>query len=416
MTVTRFSTRQRLITAALELFARQGVTETTTRQIADLAAVNEVTLFRQFGNKHGLLLAVLAEAQALFDWHQPLNQLEVDSSLEQALKNYASRCLQGLEQVPKFLSSLLGEAGQYPVESRQVLGRYLTQANCHVAQTIEVIVQRDQLHSELPAEKLASLLSSIVLGYAVIELTSESHKLWQNRDDFLETLVKLFVQQLVDKPQAEQAVQLSQQRVSLPKVADLPAQLVQTILQQAKKRGLRDYGLAYTLFATGLGPAEIANLERAQQICDEQQHLIQITQGNNRQVTVSRWIMGKRYGTHSHNPLTRWIKSRKDTQTAMFLNDAGNPISQSEIYQDWQAWTKGLLTPEGQPPAIAQVQQTWRVEMLVKGISLPTLSILTDQTVANLEPYAIRAKQKVALEQAMQLDQPFANSEKRNRA
>jgi len=37
------------------LFAAQGMTETTTREIAELAEVNEVTLFRHFGNKHNLL-------------------------------------------------------------------------------------------------------------------------------------------------------------------------------------------------------------------------------------------------------------------------------------------------------------------------------------------------------------------------
>ncbi|HEY9882666.1 MAG TPA: helix-turn-helix domain-containing protein, partial [Thermosynechococcaceae cyanobacterium] len=62
MPAQRNPTRQRLIHAALELFAVQGVTDTTTRQIAELAEVNEVTLFRHFGNKHGLLLAVIEDA------------------------------------------------------------------------------------------------------------------------------------------------------------------------------------------------------------------------------------------------------------------------------------------------------------------------------------------------------------------
>ena len=62
MSRTRTSSRARLINAALELFTSQGVTETTTRQIAELAQVNEVTLFRQFGNKQGLLLAVIEDS------------------------------------------------------------------------------------------------------------------------------------------------------------------------------------------------------------------------------------------------------------------------------------------------------------------------------------------------------------------
>ena len=61
MSVSRIPTRQRIVNTSLELFASKGITETTTRQIADFAQVNEVTLFRHFGNKHGLLLAVLQE-------------------------------------------------------------------------------------------------------------------------------------------------------------------------------------------------------------------------------------------------------------------------------------------------------------------------------------------------------------------
>ena len=48
MSVSRIPTRQRIVNTALELFASKGITETTTRQIADFAQVNEVTLFRHF--------------------------------------------------------------------------------------------------------------------------------------------------------------------------------------------------------------------------------------------------------------------------------------------------------------------------------------------------------------------------------
>ena len=53
--------RQKLIDAALELFVSQGIANTATRQIANLASVNEATLFRNFGNKYRLLQAVIEE-------------------------------------------------------------------------------------------------------------------------------------------------------------------------------------------------------------------------------------------------------------------------------------------------------------------------------------------------------------------
>jgi len=52
-------TRQRIIAAAMRLFGRQGYSQTATRAIAAEAGVNEVTLFRHFGSKKGLLGACI---------------------------------------------------------------------------------------------------------------------------------------------------------------------------------------------------------------------------------------------------------------------------------------------------------------------------------------------------------------------
>lgn len=51
-------TRDRIIAAARDVIARKGKRGATTREIADLAGVNEATLFRHFGNKESLIVAV----------------------------------------------------------------------------------------------------------------------------------------------------------------------------------------------------------------------------------------------------------------------------------------------------------------------------------------------------------------------
>ena len=47
--------RERIIDAAARLFGEHGVAGTTTRRIAEVAGVNEVTIFRLFGSKAALL-------------------------------------------------------------------------------------------------------------------------------------------------------------------------------------------------------------------------------------------------------------------------------------------------------------------------------------------------------------------------
>jgi AcrR family transcriptional regulator len=79
----RGATSERLIQAALEMFSRRGM-GATTREIAEEAGVNEVTLFRLFETKERLLAAVVqevvrAESEALdrvdfvdFDIHRDI--------------------------------------------------------------------------------------------------------------------------------------------------------------------------------------------------------------------------------------------------------------------------------------------------------------------------------------------------------
>ncbi|MBW4637920.1 MAG: TetR family transcriptional regulator [Gloeocapsa sp. UFS-A4-WI-NPMV-4B04] len=407
------STRQRLMNAALELFATQGVGETTTKQIAELAQVNEVTLFRHFGNKHGLLLAVISDSAVFKDLGESLlKQANETESIYQALKEYAGDRLQALEQVPELVLSVVGEARQYPIENRIALGQGLTQANSYVAEYLATVMEREQLHSNLSAEKLASLLNSLLLGYAVVQFTSEFHQLWHDRDEFLENLLELFLGKAISGDSRNLSIQRESTNessltepefISTNKVADLPANLVHLILQRAKKQGLRDYALMYVLFGAGLSVEEIVNLERIHQISEPHQHLLQI-KGTVRQVPVNQWIMGKQYGSYTRNPLTQWLKSRKDDQPALFLNDAGMPILEEEIHLRWQVLTEELLTPQGQPPTTQQAQQTWCVEMLSKGMELENLSILTGWSLTKLQPYARRAREKLALEQAIRLD------------
>src|SRR5215471_18546020 len=55
--VRREETRQRLIEAAMRLFAEHGYADTTTAQIAEAAGVTERTFFRHFPSKADLVLA-----------------------------------------------------------------------------------------------------------------------------------------------------------------------------------------------------------------------------------------------------------------------------------------------------------------------------------------------------------------------
>ncbi|MCC5623176.1 TetR/AcrR family transcriptional regulator, partial [Nostoc sp. CHAB 5715] len=113
-------THARLIEAATQVFATAGLTGATTREIARVAAVNEVTLFRHFQTKEQLLAAVITEAIALQtealtdhgDWTQ---DLYID------LKNYARLCNQMIEEHKDLIRTFIGEAKRHPQAARLIL-------------------------------------------------------------------------------------------------------------------------------------------------------------------------------------------------------------------------------------------------------------------------------------------------------
>jgi AcrR family transcriptional regulator len=403
MPSSRNLTRQKIIQATIELFASQGVSETTTKQIAERAQVNEVTLFRQFGNKHGLLLAVIEDADVFAQLGRNLaTELPPASSLAEMLRAYANTCLQALEQTPAIIRSLVGESGQYSIENRQGLGRSFDRANRRVAKYLKTNIGESQSDLELPIEQLTSLLHTLLFGYATIELTSEFHGLWRDRSDFLDRVVALFVAGAV----AENSHQLTSTTIPGNRLIqqDLPETIVHQMLQQAKKHSLQTYALVYVLFGAGLSANEIVLLTRSNHLSSSDRQLLQITHGSVRQVPVNQWILGKRYGSYLKNPLTQWLKSRKDTNPALFIGMDGAALTEADLRQLWQQSSGELLAPTGAPPTLAQAQATWCVEMLMRGLTLEAMQVLTGWETSQLEPYVRRAKELTVLAQAFNVD------------
>ncbi len=389
MTLERIPTRQKIVNTALELFARHGITETTTRQIADHAEVNEVTLFRHFGNKHGLLLAVLQEFLQEYLLVTQLGASLMPSepkragNLAEFLEDYIQSSLQALESVPELMRSLVGEAGQYPLESRQALAQGITQINRAIATALDEVGN----NVDLPTDpmSLATMINACILGYTIMVLTSDVELIWSSKEEFISTLIKI----LVAKPSHKFAAKSG----SSLKIQDIPELEVRNIILQAKRQGLRDYAIAYVLFGAGLSPEELVNLDKSDYMVNK----AGILKIQERLVPLNQKIFGHRYGSPTNNPLTNYLKSRKDKHLKMFLSDSLQPLGISEIEHFWQGW-QNLEIP------INQTQQTWRMEMLMRGIDHESFQIISGLPISEIEVYAQKVKEYLALNKAIALD------------
>lgn len=407
MAERRLSSRERILKSAMQLFAQQGITATTTKEIAEQAGVNEVTLFRRFGSKQGLLLSVLQDAPILEKMQASLSRVV---GANQPLRTYSATTLELLDQVPELLRSLIGESGHSPIEHYQALGQVLRQANL---QTVGYLRSAQVTRPGLSVEAIATLLNTLVVGHAV--LSASSGGLWQDQTDFLTMVDDLFLlNNSLDssKKHLETEKEAKSDRTnhssSSIAVVDLPAEVVRSLFQTAKKLGAQEYALAYVLFGAGITLEEAAALSSLCVLASKNQHLLTIaghTSATQRQVPVNRWIMGNRYGTYLKNPLTQWIKTQSDEQRAVFVSAEGKALGTEGLLALWNAIASGTTTILGKQATPFQARQTWCIELLMKGISLENLSILSGMSLIELEPYARRAKEKAALEQALAIDQ-----------
>ncbi len=414
MSVSRIPTRQRIVNTALELFASKGITETTTRQIADFAQVNEVTLFRHFGNKHGLLLAVLQECLqkylvlAQVGESLMVSDISSQSDLRRFLKYYIQSSLRALESVPELVRSLVGEAGQYPAESRQALAQGINQVNQTIATAINDVLANSRLQYTLPPIKLANLLNTCILGYAVITLTSDVQAIWRDRDDFVNTLVDMFIQEVSPLTPAHPII-------------DIPAETVREILLQAKKCGAKDYAIAYLLFGAGLMAIDITRLRLKDYQIQSNHGILRTKDTSNqvRSVPLNQKILGHRYGSATSNPLSAYLKVRKqelkdlqksrhngdgDEIEAMFISGDRKPLTLEEIEQLWGRWTQPYCNLDGSPLAIMQARHTWCIEMLARGIDADSFCIISGIKVKELQAYQTRLNEKLAIDKAIALD------------
>ncbi|MEO0770032.1 MAG: TetR family transcriptional regulator [Cyanobacteria bacterium J06649_4] len=399
------SSRERIIKSAIELFSSQGITAATTKEIAEKAEVNEVTLFRQFGSKQGLLLAVVKEAAVLNAMKVALANIE---SASEPLTAYGNVSLKLLGQVPELVRSLIGESGQAPPENRQALGNAIQQSN---QQTVNYLQSAQVTVPGLSVSEVATLLNTLILGHTILSSICDDGTLWTSEADFLSAIEKMFAQrEELQKEGAVAAQQLpngaaAESSEIAEDVADLPKELVRSLFQKAKKQGMQEQALVYLLFGAGLRVEECVGLMRSQILASKTQHLLMVTGSSSRQVPVNRWIMGNRYGTYLKNPLTQWLKSRQDNSPQVFVAEEGAPLSKEAIHALWQSIAEDTVTLTGKSPTPFNARQTWCIELLMKGISLENLSILSGLSLDALEPYAKRAKEKAALEQALSIDQ-----------
>lgn len=183
--------RLRLVRAAAQVFAEKGYARATTRAIAAAAGVNEVTLFRQFGTKQNLFMAVIEQFSPLAGIASLVNQEPGGSYRDDLLR--LARLFDGVlaqhrESVllmlceSQHLPELRAVASQLPYRLRQTFAAYLRRQ-------IARGVVRD-LDPDVMAQAFAGMVFANQIGQAIL---LPGMRLEASDEAVLEQFVDLFV-------------------------------------------------------------------------------------------------------------------------------------------------------------------------------------------------------------------------------
>jgi AcrR family transcriptional regulator len=185
-------TADKILDATAELIAQHGYAGTTTRAIAERAGVNEVTVFRRFGNKLGVVRALgerfsaASPAAAMRELPDPedvhgtllaIARNEIAGSVEYG--GVALRLAFDARSVPE-IAELMGEG---PARNLEALAGYM-------ADRQRAGALRDDIDAEVLAEAFATLTSSYVMYRMVMGFIDEPAD--GMSDERVEQLVDVF--------------------------------------------------------------------------------------------------------------------------------------------------------------------------------------------------------------------------------
>jgi len=125
---TKNSTGDRIVEAAAQLFSRQGFTASSTAEIARLAGVSEVTVFRHFPRKRDLFWAATESRLRRLRIGKDLRaRLEADETPEIVLPRIVALLVEAIQNQPEMLRLLYLSLFELEDGAERILRKHLAQ-------------------------------------------------------------------------------------------------------------------------------------------------------------------------------------------------------------------------------------------------------------------------------------------------
>jgi AcrR family transcriptional regulator len=155
--------KERLLSAAAVVFAREGLQGATTRVIAQEAEVSEVTLFRLFESKERLLAEVLSQV-CMAQSESLANKAAWTLDLRTDLLSFAKAYNDMLMKHEAMIRTLIGEATRQPEHARQLIRDSVKPARSRFIAYLQEASERGQVRSGLELAIVADMFTGMLLA------------------------------------------------------------------------------------------------------------------------------------------------------------------------------------------------------------------------------------------------------------
>lgn len=182
-------TKEKIVKATLKLITERGYSSTTTKDIANVAGVNEITIFRKFQNKKGIIIYALKE----IEWFPELND------------NIFSQCFWCLEKdlimfanvyfkyvTAEYVKVLIGlRAPEVYAEIKEYAVKLPSSFRDSIIKYFIIMHERKKIEYK-NFEILAGMFMSLNFGFIFMKVSFDDNLISVKEKEYIEETIKIF--------------------------------------------------------------------------------------------------------------------------------------------------------------------------------------------------------------------------------
>lgn len=195
------TTEERIIEAAVQLFARQGFTGSSTQEIARLAGVSEVTVFRHFPRKRDLFWAATESRLRRLRISKELRtRLERDENPRTALPGIVSLLVETVHHQPEMLRLLYLSLFELENGAERVLRKHLVPLFQPVREYLSRCASKGLIRDLEPGVAALGLAASVAAHQNLQQVLISEAEPYASTDDAIAAYTEFWMKALVPEP------------------------------------------------------------------------------------------------------------------------------------------------------------------------------------------------------------------------